>query len=555
VVDDQGSRQGDPRVDGAWHALTAAFSSGLDTGAIELSLRNVLLLVASFVDAGIGIFRLFGDTVVTVFGGIPVAITELLVDMLQVIGKAFEDLTNEIVDGINLLISAVNKLTGVLPKVGGKLQIPSIPHADFSFSNPYDGATAAIPEKLKEDWDSRIHNTNITKDMVTSFMDELDKRAHEEAVRRVQGQGRAGVIDTTRGVAEPVPLSDKELKALEKLRNELRAVLEQTNPVVKAQEELTHIEEILAKAVAAHVKTADGEVFTQERANKAFDDARAKLQDQLQPYEAWTRKQHEAIDAMRSTTEATVAAAAAQAFLNDMKAKGLTPQGQGDTKLLQEQIDAAARLNEQERRHTELMRAEQQITDAILDPLRQYKNELAAAGDLLLEGTINAEQYGQAIDKIRAAYLAAKPGAKTFADGIEAAWLQMKLEAQDFGATVARMAVDDLGKLNDAIVATANGGAVSWSQMADSMIQDLERLALKMIEIRLIQAGLSLFGGGAESSAFSAALSSCGIVAPGYANGGSWVVGGSGGTDSQLQVFWCNRSRLMTLAAHVGCRC
>src|ERR1041384_3088083 len=242
-------------VDGAWHALTSAFSDGLDTGGIELSLRNVLLLVASFVDAGIGIFRLFGDTMVTVFGGIPVAITELFVDMLQVIAKAFEDLTNEIIDGINLLISAVNKLTGVLPKVGGKLQIQSIPHADFSFPNPYEGAAAALPKKLQEDWDNSIHNTNVTKDMVTSFMDELDKRAHDEAVKRVQGQGRAGVVATTGGVPEPVPLSDKEQKALEKLRNELRSVLEQTNPVIKAQEELTHIEEIVTKAVAAHVKT------------------------------------------------------------------------------------------------------------------------------------------------------------------------------------------------------------------------------------------------------------------------------------------------------------
>lgn len=127
--------------------------------------------------------------------------------------------------------------------------------------------------------------------------------------------------------------------------------------------------------------------------------------------------------------------------------------------------------------------------DLIAIALLKDKQEAEAAG-------VAASSYAEVVDKVRAAQLAAGQEGKTFAGGMEAEWLKMKLQADSFGSTVAGMLVDDFGKLNDAIVTAANGGTVAWGQMVDSMIQDLERLILKQLEVQAINYAIGAFGGG-----------------------------------------------------------
>ncbi|TMQ14327.1 MAG: hypothetical protein E6J90_27120, partial [Deltaproteobacteria bacterium] len=403
-------------------------------------------------------------------------------------------------------------------------------------------------------------------------MDDFDKTARDIAAQRVmdaKNHPAGGTISTATATPEPVGPSDKELKALEKLRNELRSILEQTNPVTAAEEKLAHAQDVVNHAV-------DKGLLSWAQGATAMDNYRRKEADALDPMGAWVRKQIEATAALRDDLAAQERAAQLTSFEQELQKQGLVltdqqvqqarhlievRQRQGDLMraeqqftqqilgpqktyhdqlaalgdllergrlsaeqygravdgvratylaatqegktvatsfeqelqkqglvLTDQQVQQARHLIEVRQRQGDLMRAEQQFTQQILGPQKTYHDQLAALGDLLERGRLSAEQYGRAVDGVRATYLAATQEGKTVAGGFEQAWLKAKADAGAFGQTLANTLVADVDKLNESLVTMANGGAVSWSTMIDSMIQDLERLILKQLEVAAINA-------------------------------------------------------------------
>ncbi len=204
-----------------------------------------------------------------------------------------------------------------------------------------------------------------------------------------------------------------------------------------------------------------------------------------------------------------------------------------------EKIDLASRtwgLTEEQatalrRRAKETLNQETEALEAQKGPMEAYQAALKKLKDQLEAGDISAKKYADGIDSARVAMLQATGAADDFQGAMEIEWIKMQQEADKFGATVASLAVNDFGKLNEAIVTAANGGAVSWGQMADSMIQDLERIALKMLEVKLVSAGIGLFSSG--GGGMDAGLVDEFAKGMGFASGGSFIVGGQGGTDSK----------------------
>lgn len=196
------------------------------------------------------------------------------------------------------------------------------------------------------------------------------------------------------------------------------------------------------------------------------------------------------------------------------------------------------------RRARDTLNQENEALEAQKGPMEAYQAALRKLNDQLQAHDISQRQYAQGLDKAKEAMLQATGQAQTFSGAMQIDWIKMKQDADGFGASVANLAIADFGKLNDAIVTAANGGAVSWSQMADSMIQDLERVFLKAEETQLIGwlVSLSGSGGGAASGAAGLTglptnvdqLSAPGDDLWGFANGGSFMVGGSGPPDSKL---------------------
>ncbi len=138
--------------------------------------------------------------------------------------------------------------------------------------------------------------------------------------------------------------------------------------------------------------------------------------------------------------------------------------------------------------------------------------------DRLVDGL---EEFYQQLDKQRAAYLANSEAGKTFAGGLEAAWLKAKQDADAFGATLATTLVGDVGKLSDGFVEMANNGQASFSAMIAGMLQDIE----KLIARQLVMQGLAaVLPGAGQGDVFSAALQTGGLVAPALASGGTPAV-------------------------------
>ena len=202
------------------------------------------------------------------------------------------------------------------------------------------------------------------------------------------------------------------------------------------------------------------------------------------------------------------------------------------------------------RRAKDTFNQETEALEAQKGPLEAYNAALVRLKNQYADHNISAKQLADGIDKAKEAMLQATGAADTFAGAMQLEWIKLQSEAEKYGATLANMAVNDVGKFNDAIVTAANGGAVSWTAMADSMIQDLERVLLKMLEIQAIKGIGGLFdngGGGSSGGGDAVGAATAALSSLGFANGGSFIVGGDGGVDTTPVGFRATRGERVTI--------
>lgn len=167
-------------------------------------------------------------------------------------------------------------------------------------------------------------------------------------------------------------------------------------------------------------------------------------------------------------------------------------------------------------------------------PLEQYQAAVRKLNDQYENGELSAKKLADGVNAAKVAMLEATGAAQTFQGAMQIEWIKMQQDADAFGASVAKTVVGGLDKVNEALVTMTNGGEVSFSAMANAIVGDLERILLKALEVKAIGAligAASGGGGGGDNVALATSW------LPGFATGGSWTVGGSGGADNQLQVF------------------
>jgi tape measure domain-containing protein len=540
----------------AWGALAKAFGDGLDSSGIDLSLHGAIRLVSGFVGAVRELFHIMADDSGRIWAMISVGIVKAMeaaangalraMDAIAAAPrKALFDTMNHTVDKqIESMAAAKRDFNEYLAKhrseivdnskaaIGygnynssGSPNFRTVTPADLNAEvqrrgeiiykaqleaqyaqrglnaqgeDPRNGASGRLFGDIRIPIDSTMaqlakSGLEDMKNAANVAMKDFDKIEQQIGAQRVMNEKNkpASYVSDVRGKPDAALVDEKE--ALEKLRNELRSIMEQTNPIVAAQEKLAHAQEIVGKAV-------DKGLISWAQGATAIADYTRKLEDAIHPHDAWVRKQLDSIAALKNTAEATQDAAKAQAYLDYAKEKGFIA--------TEDQIKEAHRLAVAEREHTTAMMAQQATFEATNGPLKTYQQGIAAAGQLLRDGAINAEKYGRAVDDLRATYLAAKPAAKSFSEALEASWLKLKREAEDFDTTLATTLIGDLDKFNEALTSMANGGKVDFAAMVDSMIQDLERLILKQLEVAAINALISAYT--ASSSAGSAASGASG---------------------------------------------
>lgn len=560
-------------LDGAWHDLTAAFSEGLDSAGIELSLGNVLRMVASFVLSTIAVVRHFKDIFVDVFGGLPVVLAQKFDEEFHGVVDAVTKVVNQIIDVINKLANVKTGVAGIfnigdykdairerddltaqaaaigkqiidqkellnhtkdlaaqgvrsfdekqieaeMARLNSQMKVIQVqrdmldakakalenkygpaaeikPLANIEFDRAgVAGAADSFRDKIEAD-------RKAIKDEVTAGLEKFDADMADETRKRNSHKATPGTIGTAKGNVDPAVATKEQETAMRKLENELRSVMAASNPIVEAQEKLAKAEDITTQAVKAGL-------ISWAQAGTIMDDTTAKLKDQLDPMGAIVTKLLDQMSVLNKTDEQKKHDVEMTAITNELTKQGLT--------LTTAQIAQLDHLVTKKTELTELYKNEHEILQKIVEPTKKYRDQMEALEDLQMRGKLTAGEYAAAVDEIRVSYLQATAEGKTFAGGLELGFLDIKAEVMDVGKTVHDALVNAFHGIENALVDLVVKGKADWKGMVDSMLSDWTRVLIKTAENGIAH-GLGL---------------------PGFATGGSFTVGGSGGTDTSLVAF------------------
>lgn len=246
--------------------------------------------------------------------------------------------------------------------------------------------------------------------------------------------------------------------------------------------------------------------------------------------------------------------------------------------------------------------------DQIVAPLETYKAALKGLDELLNNNVISQQQYDKALADAKYASL---KGSTDIGSGIERGFEKFKSSASDLATQSENVFTTAIDGMNNALASFASGGKVNFSQLAQSIMSDIAKMVLKWLELQAVQSllgpagaggggsgggsgsgggglgggggggiggligaigkGIGSLGGGAAGAAgplqgpmeSGATLDNSfwsnigtGIGNAwtsfttwlGFAGGGSFDVGGSGGTDSQMVAFRASPNERVTVS-------
>ncbi len=211
--------------------------------------------------------------------------------------------------------------------------------------------------------------------------------------------------------------------------------------------------------------------------------------------------------------------------------------------LLQAQEDLKGSLTEIQAREIETqLRANQalqmqaQIYDEIRGPQEEAIARMQALDILYAEGTISLMEYTMAMDQLR---LSSLQLATDIDSGVSRGLLKLKQEIMDVSSLAENTLVNAFHGAQEALVSFITTGEVNMKQFVDSVLADLTRLLMNKLLISLLGGAIGGIGGGGGGGGGSLSTSALGggPDIPGFATGGSFKIGGSGGADSQLVAF------------------
>lgn len=325
-------------------------------------------------------------------------------------------------------------------------------------------------------------------------------------------------------------LAQKRNRTLEKLEASL-------NPIEAAALKLRNFEEKLNSTITSK-KTGKSEEEVLELRAKLLSRQTFLLKEALDPLGFLNEKlDFENSLLGKSNTE--------RGILNKARTETLRLQKAGvDT--TGEEVEASIRLNEAISKQISML-------DSIRGARDNFNEGSAALTALLQSGEITVREYTTTLRKLK--ILDLEEGT-TFGEGLARGLLKVEEKFEDVASVAEDLVVNSFTNAEDALVKFVTTGKLSFKSLIDSMIADLARLAIR-------QAVGSIFGKifGAATSLITGNIS--GVVGgtsmvpdfsnaiknpiPGFATGGSFNVGGSGGTDSQLVSFRASPNERVTI--------
>ena len=512
-------------------------------GEVDVSIIGILRLVAKGVDTYIGAWRGAIMAVVVLFNGLPAALGDLMPQALNVvIGKigsfvnAAGELLGELLGKIGSFVNAAGELLSTVTEFAGLGKIAAV---DLQLTNENEGAARKLGQDIGAAFSEGFSNTNYAQD----FLERTVTRAQQIGKDRVAAEGGLAADSNQQGTRSVVPDAEaakQAAEALKQLQDSLASLIGSYDRVWAAQQEYTEGVKLLEQAEAAGL-------ITGERKAQVIALMQEQLRDAMDPLGALNRELEREGELLKMTADQREVENQLRSIQQDLQMYGVN-------------------LNEQElaqlRERLTLLQQEAAVQDqrnnvrqAILGPQQEFTAQLEAINGLIARGRITKEQanaylveqqsalfegtleqqrawvtsYEQTLSQIDALRKADLISEQTVA--------QMKARANaDLYAKQLSNASSFFGNLaslsrseNRTLAAIGKAAAVTQATI-DGVLAVQKALASAPPPANYALAAAV----GVSAAANVASILSANL---GFQTGGSFVVGGQGGPDSQMVAF------------------
>ncbi len=490
-------------------------------GEVDVSVVGILRLVARGVDGYIGAWRGAINAVVALFKGLPAALGDLMTRALNVVlGK------------IQGFVNAAGQLLSTVTEFAGLGTIQAI---DLQLTNQHEGAAKKLGEDVGSAFSKGFNDTNYAKD----FLDKTVARAQEIGKERTAGGGEVADLDQ-KGPKPGTVADPAAAKAASKLKDALDSLVGSYDKVWAAQQEYLDGVRLLEQAEKAGLITA-------QRKAEVIELMKDQLKDALDPLAAINRELEVELQLLGLTAEARAIEQQVRAIDQDLRQQGVIL-GEVELSQLREKLQ----LIQAETAATE---TRNQVLSAILGPQKEFTEQLAAINELLeagaisqaqansylvasnadlLQGTIEGQQamldqYNEMylrIDEMRQADLISEQTAQQLKARVQAQITEQNLSTQrNFFSTLSGLSRSE----NKKLAAIGKAAAITTATI-DGVMAVQKALASAPPPVNYALAA-------ATGVVAAANVSQIMAQTPGFAFGGDFEVGGTGGTDSQMVAF------------------
>lgn len=494
-------------------------------GEVDVSIIGILRLVAKGVDTYIGAWRGAIMAVVALFKGLPAALGDLMTRALNVVlGK------------IGSFVNAAGELLSTVTEFAGLGKIAAV---DLRLTNENEGAARQLGQDIGAAFSEGFRNTNYAQD----FLERTVTRAQQIGRDRVAAENGPAADLNQRGTRSVVPDAEaakKAAEALKKLQDELNSLIGSYDKVWKAQQEYVEGVRILEQAERAGMITA-------ERRNEVIRLMQEQLKDAMDPLGAINRELDRERELLGMTADQREIENQVRQIQQDLLQQGIILNEQ-ELQQLRERLTLL-------QADTRIMEQRNQVLQAVQGNQKTFMEQLAAINSLiadgsitreqanaylveqnqsLLEGTIEAQQamltnYEQTlaqIDALRQADLISEQTAVQLKARANADMYAKQLSgAQQFFGNLAGLSRSK----NRELAAIGKAAAVTQATI-DGVLAVQKALASAPPPANYVLAA-------AVGVATAANIAQIMAQTPGFAFGGDFTVGGTGGTDSQLVAF------------------
>jgi lambda family phage tail tape measure protein len=452
-------------------------------GAMEIVGDVIIKSVAGWSGLFVGTF----NTIMETWRTFPDAFAELFIDATNGAIGGIESLINASVSGLNAFRSTILENTGL--EVFPELSETKLGR----MTNVFEGASQDIAQSLRE---NVVQATVEARQGVEGFFESWRENSIQAAKDRLQAQAD--------DIIEKRP--DKQDNTLKKLGSDLEALLNKVDPVGQALRGLADDQDLLGRALAAGLISFDQYTKFMERLPVLANEA-------ITPLETMNRKIQEEIDLAGMSSKQREIDADLKARVIELQKSGVDVTDE-ESAALREQLVVLQQVNAAAKVREDILASTTGAHEKMMLVLQQ-------AQQLQMEGAITEEQSLRVRNDALITYF------NTQTDGISGA-LRGLLKLQQEYTNFAQMAEDAITGAfkgaEDAIVEFTKTGEINFSNFIDSLIEDIQRLLLKVAFGQLItRLTDSLFSGAGGAAGGGGG----GAVEPGGA-GTPWLAAHTG---------------------------